>query len=96
VTTFEVMAQLTLLDIAELGFQCSQIVADDFRCAGIATHRVHWPSGDTRCCDHHVRHWKAIGEAMGIHNLQMTPLPVRRNDPGPDDAAERFALMELT
>ncbi len=95
-TSFELHAAITLLDIRELGLQCSQNLAEG-RCAGIATHTVHWPSGDTRCCDLHVRRWREVGDCFAIFNLQMTPLPVwRAPDPTADDSATRFALMELT
>lgn len=95
-TLWALLAEIALQDIAEIGYQCSQTERDDFRCDDIATHTVHWPSGDTRCCDRHTQQWRRLAVVMGMANLQATPLPVRRNTPAPDEAAERFALMELT
>jgi hypothetical protein len=85
------MFEIVLADMKAIGYRCTQ--AD---CDQIAVATVHWPSGDTRCCDMHVAGWFRIAEAMGLLNLKTTPLPVRRFDVAPDDPATiRASLLEL-
>lgn len=99
-TTWQLLAEMTFADIRELGYQCESTLeqrgGDRERCCEIAVVTTFWPARPgLRQCEQH-RAWTArVGGAMGF-TPHTTPLPVRRNDPAPDDAAERFALMELT
>lgn len=91
-TLWNLLAEVTLAELAAIGYCCTQRDCDE-----IAIATVHWPSGDTRCCDRHVAGWFRVAEAMGLRNLQTTPLPVRRFDVAPDDPARlRAEQLELT
>lgn len=95
-TLWEVLALATLDDIAEIGLACEQLVGRDrLPCLEVAVGVVHWPSGDVRCCALHTRAWHDIAIAMGIHNLQVTPSPVRRVPTFEDAAATRASLLDL-
>lgn len=93
-TLWHLLAELALSDIAAIGYACEQR-GRDLDCDELAVGVVHWPSGDSRCCTRHVERWHQIAEAMGITNLQVTPLPVKRALTFTDDASVRFSLLEL-
>lgn len=89
-TTFEVMAQVALLDIAAIGLRCG--VHD---CMEIAEITAHWPGQNgPRCLYHHAAAIR-VAHAMGFA-LAGTPLPVKRNDPNqPSDLEVRAGLLDL-
>lgn len=89
-TGFEVMAQVTLCNIAAIGLRCG---ARD--CMEIAEVVSHWPGQDGPRCPFHHAHGVMAANAMGFY-LASTPLPVRHNYPVPPDALEvRASLLEI-
>lgn len=89
-TGFEIMAQVTLLEIAAIGLRCG---AHD--CCEIAEVTTHWPGQDGPRCLYHLAGAIRVANAMGF-TLATTPLPVKRNDPNPpSDLEVRAGLLEL-
>ena len=88
--TWAMICALYFEHITVLGAKCR--VHD---CDRVAHWNVAWPGQGTspNCTDHRDR-WAKIAEVMGFE-LQSTPRYVRDVEPV-DDAAVRFANMELT
>ncbi len=89
-TWWALMFELVLADLKEIGYAC-----DTPGCCEIATVIAHWPGQDAKRCEGHRVGACRIAEALGFP-LHTTPLPVRRFDVAPDDAAVRAGLLELT
>lgn len=91
-TLWQVIAPIWFDEIDVLGHKCG---CDG--CNEVARWNVHWPGRDPSLrCTRHMDHAYRIADALGF-KLAVTPLNVREvNVPPPDDAAMRFAAMELT
>lgn len=98
-TVWEVLAQIALLDIAEVGYACLQVGPDDLPCHEIATCLSGWPTVEGapphRCCDAHARKWQQVASAMGF-SIAPTRLPVKINLPYEDHFAIRVENLEVT
>jgi len=80
--------------LVEIGHRCVQILCNDEQCCEIATHEQAWPGIEYRpICDHHLATALRLAEVF-CFVLPVRPLAVWRR-PEPDDAALRFAMMEL-
>lgn len=94
-TAWEIMAQVTMLELVAVGQRCTAH-RNDNRCTEIAEAVAWWPSGaGAQQCPRHLAWWLRVADELGFV-LHTTPLEVRRFDaPPPDDAATRFSLLEL-
>lgn len=93
-TYWELLATVAMDDIVEIGFKCAQ--AD---CIHIARYVTTWPvlagQPPMRCCEVHLPSYERIAAGLGMA-FSSFPSPVKSREAPIDEAALRFAQLELT
>lgn len=89
---WQINAPVWFDEVVVLGVTCS-----DHGCGEVATFDIAWPGRNTapQKCTAHRDGWAMVADVMGFE-LVSFPRPVRPfQPPREDDAALRFAMMEL-
>ena len=88
---WEIYCAIHYAELKVLGYTCQ---ANHSSCRSVATHEMLWPGQRAwqRNCAAHIERWRSVADAMGfvLHERPILLQPV-----APDDAATRFAMMEL-
>lgn len=93
-TLWQMLAELAFEHREAIGHRCEAHV-ESYRCERIATLTTFWPGQTTKQCEHHAAWAREVAMALGFE-LRTEPLDVRRVEVAVDEAAARFAAMELT
>lgn len=93
-TLWHLLAELAFDHRVTIGHRCEAHIKSE-RCEQIATLTLFWPGQTSKQCEHHAAWVREVAMALGFE-LRTEPLDVRRVEVAVDEAAARFAAMELT